>query len=274
MPTGFQAFITAAISVLIAWLAGSAAATAQDSQIYSQAPEVALSESPGKAAAPIAREKPVDSGLERGPSPSWIWGPDENRRYFLKTAFNGGSTAARLKATCDNQVTIYLNGKQVVSSDEWQEPVEADVERLIKPGRNELVAEVTNQGSAAGFILKLALKQPDGAVRYVISDASWTAAPRLDSRNAGHARVIAPLGQGPWGDAFNRPASLNAKRGVFEVPPGFRVERLFTVPRDELGSWVSLTVDRKGRLIVSDEGNHGLARITPAPLGRQGRDEG
>ena len=44
---------------------------------------------------------------------------------------------------------------------------------------------------------------------------------------------------------------------MFEVQPGFQVERLFTVPHDELGSWVSLTFDDKGRLIVSDEGTRG-----------------
>ena len=66
------------------------------------------------------------------------------------------------------------------------------------------------------------------------------------------------------------PRPSPSRRGVFEVLPGFRVERLFTVPRDELGSWVSLTFDGKGRLIVSDEGDKGLCRVTPAPLGGKG----
>jgi putative heme-binding domain-containing protein len=267
VPQGSRVLIVAA--VLAAWSFGPSVMAADDGRSYSQAPEVAPSENLGEAPA-VGVEKPVDVGLERGPSPSWIWGPDENSRYFLKTSFDGGSIAARLKATCDNEVTIFLNGQRILSSDDWQEPIEADVQRQIRPGRNELIAEVTNQGSAAGFLCKLALKQPDGSVRYVVSDASWTAAARRDSRNAAHAHVIAPLGQGPWGDVFSRPASLASKRGVFEVLPGFRVERLFTVPRDELGSWVSLTFDGKGRLIVSDEGNHGLARVTPAPLGGKG----
>jgi putative heme-binding domain-containing protein len=45
------------------------------------------------------------------------------------------------------------------------------------------------------------------------------------------------------------------------VPPGFRAERLYTVPKDKQGSWVSLTVDGKGRLIASDQGGLGLYRI-------------
>jgi len=53
----------------------------------------------------------------------------------------------------------------------------------------------------------------------------------------------------------------------FAVPPGFAVERLFVVPREELGSWVCLATDPKGRIIASDQGDKGLVRITPAPLG-------
>lgn len=52
----------------------------------------------------------------------------------------------------------------------------------------------------------------------------------------------------------------------FAVPAGFQVERLFAVPKDELGSWVCITTDPKGRLIASDQGDKGLVRITPAPL--------
>ena len=46
---------------------------------------------------------------------------------------------------------------------------------------------------------------------------------------------------------------------MFRLPPGFQVERLFTVPREALGSWVSITFDDKGRLIASDQGNKGSA---------------
>ena len=63
-------------------------------------------------------------------------------------------------------------------------------------------------------------------------------------------------------------AEKSAKPPVepFAVPAGFEVERLFVVPKEELGSWVCLTTDPKGRLIASDQGDKGLVRITPAPL--------
>jgi putative heme-binding domain-containing protein len=55
---------------------------------------------------------------------------------------------------------------------------------------------------------------------------------------------------------------------AFDAPEGFAVERLFVVPRDELGSWVALAADDRGRLIACDQEGRGLVRITPAPLDR------
>ncbi len=50
------------------------------------------------------------------------------------------------------------------------------------------------------------------------------------------------------------------------VPQGFQVELLYAVPGDEMGSWVSMTPDPKGRLIVSDQYGM-LYRITPPAIG-------
>jgi chemotaxis receptor (MCP) glutamine deamidase CheD len=38
---------------------------------------------------------------------------------------------------------------------------------------------------------------------------------------------------------------------TFVTLPDFKVERIFTVPKATLGSWVSLTADDKGRLMVA-----------------------
>ena len=46
------------------------------------------------------------------------------------------------------------------------------------------------------------------------------------------------------------------------IAKGFKVELLYNVPKDDQGSWVSMCVDPKGRLIVSDQYG-GLFRITP-----------
>ena len=47
----------------------------------------------------------------------------------------------------------------------------------------------------------------------------------------------------------------------FKTLPGFQVDLLYSVPAPTHGSWVSMTVDPKGRLIVSDQYG-GLYRVT------------
>jgi putative heme-binding domain-containing protein len=51
-----------------------------------------------------------------------------------------------------------------------------------------------------------------------------------------------------------------------KVAKDFKVELLYSVPKDKEGSWVNMCVDPKGRLIVSDQYGP-LYRITPPPLG-------
>ncbi|MCI0703139.1 MAG: c-type cytochrome [Planctomycetia bacterium] len=56
---------------------------------------------------------------------------------------------------------------------------------------------------------------------------------------------------------------------TMKVAKGFKVELLFSVPKDEMGSWVSMCVDPKGRLIVSDQYGS-LYRVTPPAIGAKG----
>lgn len=51
-----------------------------------------------------------------------------------------------------------------------------------------------------------------------------------------------------------------------KIKPGFQVELLYSVPKEQEGSWVAMTQDDKGRLIVSDQYG-ALYRVTPPALG-------
>jgi putative heme-binding domain-containing protein len=57
----------------------------------------------------------------------------------------------------------------------------------------------------------------------------------------------------------------------FKIAKGFKVELLYSVPRDKEGSWVSMCVDPQGRLIVSDQ-DGGLYRVTPPAIGGKSSD--
>jgi putative heme-binding domain-containing protein len=56
-----------------------------------------------------------------------------------------------------------------------------------------------------------------------------------------------------------------------KVLKDFRVELLYSVPKDKQGSWVSMCVDPKGRLIVSDQAGS-LFRVTPPAVGGKASD--
>lgn len=58
---------------------------------------------------------------------------------------------------------------------------------------------------------------------------------------------------------------LQAEELEMTLPDGFKVEKLYQVPKKEQGSWVSMAWDPQGRLITSDQYG-GLFRVTLKPF--------
>ena len=81
----------------------------------------------------------------------------------------------------------------------------------------------------------------------------------------------APVAE-PEADDEPEPEGPTAASGdEFKVAEGFEVDRLYSVPESQ-GSWVSMAVDPKGRLIVSDQYGK-LYRVTPPAIGEEGEAE-
>ncbi|AWM38651.1 Cytochrome c [Gemmata obscuriglobus] len=78
--------------------------------------------------------------------------------------------------------------------------------------------------------------------------------------------VSAPAQPKPKAKAVEPPATDPA---TMKVAKGFKVELLYSVPKDTMGSWVSMCVDPKGRLIVSDQYG-ALYRVSVPPAGAKG----
>jgi hypothetical protein len=164
-------------------LHAAAAADAVDAaKVYTQAVEVAESVTPGRPGdgdAPDSQPDPTADVLQGGPVPQWVWGASaDGGAWWLRREFDApqGVRTARLQASCDNVMTVYLNGKQVASSDNWQTPVTVDVRKQLKAGKNELLVKAENQGGAAAFILKLAMTPRSGHPEFVVTDKQWQAA--------------------------------------------------------------------------------------------------
>lgn len=201
----------------------------------------------------------------QGPKPEWVWGPNDNGHYTISKSFNAKDVKrALIKASCDNVMTLSVNGTKVASSSEWQEPVEVDITKHLKAGENTLSADVDNQGGVAAFLAKMVLEKNDGSKEYIVSNPDWSAADR-GSEETVALKSRGQLGVAPWNNVFDHSSNAGGvPRETFVLQPGFQVEKLYTVPKEEFGSWVCITTDPQGRIIASDQGDKGLYRITPA----------
>jgi putative heme-binding domain-containing protein len=212
------------------------------------------------------------------PKPEWIWisaRPKNNEVVFFRKTFELKTRvrSATLVATCDNHVSLFLNGKQLFQHDEWQAPAREDVTAQLREGPNVLAARCKNDSGAAGLLVQLSVLLVDSSKVTIVSDPSWlaTAEPKgnwrkLDYDTAGWAKPhsFGKLGVAPWGavSLSGVSAATATPPEAITAAPGFRVELLYSVPKATHGSWVCMTPDPKGRLIVSDQYG-GLFRVTP-----------
>ncbi len=235
--------------------------------------------------------KPASKNSKTRPEhaqPNWIWktegGEPAKKVYFRKEfSVKGSVAAARLYATCDDQMTVFLDGKKIVESGAWNKPVFADVTKLIEQntpgGKHVLSVEGTNGTSAAGLLVTLNFESGWRDAWSIVSDESWQTAtkPAKGWRNLNfkapkhwkNAEVVGKIGGEPWKitlDGLLAAAPLKEPEATPEdrliVAKGFKTELLYSVPKDQEGSWVSMCTDPKGRLIVCDQYG-GLFRVTP-----------
>ncbi|MFT5523392.1 MAG: hypothetical protein ACI9HK_001338, partial [Pirellulaceae bacterium] len=144
-------------------------------QIRSQLPEISVSKE--RSTSKVVEVPKPEEAVKSGPKAEWIWGkpnPSDGEEFFLRKSFNANVKKAKLTATCDNHMIVWVNGTQVAASDTWDTPVTVDISKSLKQGENTILAKVKNDGSLGGFALTLKL---DGdATSYVISDKTWEAA--------------------------------------------------------------------------------------------------
>ncbi len=236
---------------------------------------------------PASGAKPSATNRNGMMTPNWIWADsarDGQVVHFRKsfTGFTPRTASARLYASCDNQMQVFINGVKVAESGAWERPIFKDVIKHLQKGGNTISVRASNSGSAAGLIAKLILDSDKEPIE-IVTDASWKQnekpakdwqLPTFDDSKWKGPKVIGPLGAEPWNRAVNAKtfyAAVALKEpeatpvDTLFVKEGFKVELLYTVPKAGQGSWVSMCVDEQGRLIVSDQYG-GLYRVTvPKP---------
>ncbi len=220
-------------------------------------------------------------------TPEWIWhdnkgqAPTDNEVRFFRKMFkvDGEVTKAILTVAGDDRATAFLNGKQVVANRGWSQATTGLVTKDIKSGENVLAIRGQNNSGDAAIIAKLELTRGNGQSRTIVSDSSWVSSAEApegwqnpDFAAANWSQVVSrgKLGVQPWGDVLApRTATLAEK---LDTLPGFAVELIRSAGPGE-GSWVCLTVDPKGRLIVSPQGEEPILRLTLSPEGKLSKVE-
>lgn len=207
--------------------------------------------------------------------PSWIWSAHQSKereKAAFRKAFEipGAVKSATLQLSCDNGAIASLNGKGAAECPDWQSPAKVDAARFLKPGANEITIQAENRGGAAALVVKLDIELADGKKLAVETGEGWeTSSPKMEKWKP--AAVIAKYGSGPWGDVFSGKGGRSQPAAALEpaeivLLPGFKAELLYTVPKLEQGSWVSMTVDPKGRILACDQYG-ALYRVTVPPVG-------
>ncbi len=251
---------------------------------------------PTNLISPFRSERPWVEQAADGQA-RWIWADlAEARQVALRKTFElpADTKQVKLAATCDDKFELWINGKSVLAGDAWQRIESRDVTDAAQPGRNVIAVLGVDTGGARGFVLRLDLVNAAGQRTSIVSDSTWkgSAVERRNRLPADWNAVsfddaawpacgdLGPMGgEGlPWSaqvdnnalaEAVGQAATPN-EQGVqvaenVTALPGFRVEKVYEVPRN-LGSWVALTTGPRGQLIASDQGGAGLFLITPAAL--------
>ncbi|MBV6501252.1 MAG: hypothetical protein CJBNEKGG_03759 [Prosthecobacter sp.] len=214
-------------------------------------------------------------------APQWIWlskDATKDNAVSFRHSFEipGNAHFATLELTCDNGADAFLNGQKVLTNPDWQEPTKADISKVIKRGeKNEIVVHARNKGGIAALIARLVIKMPNGSEKTLVETSGDWQATATGKEEWKPATVIELYGKGPWGRALDGKPGGRKNEGPAEtiaasevgVAKGFKVEKLYNVPKDQEGSWVALTVDPKGRLIACDQYG-GIYRMGVPAIGK------
>ncbi len=211
-------------------------------------------------------------------TPEWIWHPNDGQppgrgevRFFRKSfTVRGEVSKATLAVAADNQATVWLNGEAAGSSDSHERAASSDVTRRLKPGENVLAIRAANQDGPAGLLVRLEIIAATQRKQLVVSDTTWLASAIEDDGWRSPtvktpatwvaAKSFGQAGSPPWGDPL-KPVQATPAESI-TVLPGFKIELLHSAQPNE-GSWICMTVDHKGRLIISPQrDDQPLLRVT------------
>lgn len=220
----------------------------------------------------------LSAGFARAAAPEWIWhdnkgakAADNEVRYFRKSfTIADKVTKANLEADGDDEIQVFINGHRVIDASGWDKASHANVAKQLHQGENVIAIRGKNITADAAVIVRLQIEMPKKREQYIVTDTTWLSCAKETPHwsepdfavNSSWKKVVSlgKLGVKPWGDVMGTVAATPVDG--FKLLPGFKAELIHSSQPGE-GSWVSMTVDQKGRLIISpQQGTSNLLRVT------------
>src|SRR4051794_29407123 len=182
--------------------------------------------------------------------PRWIWGAEQakdNEVFFFRKSFETfienpakDVKSATLWGTCDNEMIVYLNGKKVSESSEWERATILDVSKSLVAGRNQIAVRGKNNDGPGALILKLTINKSDGTKTIAVTDNTWKVsataeagweAASYDDLAWRNVQVLGSLGIQPWGNFSGADGKMTAQATAADqitTLPGFKIELLYS----------------------------------------------
>ncbi len=193
--------------------------------------------------------------------PQWIWGPAgaENEVRFFRRTFTvpPGATGGDVVIAADDEAEVSVNRQRLGVNNSWKKPTRLKI-RSVARGENVLEIRARNQAGGAGIIGRIEFFLRDSSRADIATDGTWETS--VDGVSGWTpVQLLGAAGSEPWG-AISFDATATPVEGI-QVKEGFRLELVHSARPGE-GSWISMTRDDQGRLIVSPQGNEPLLRLT------------
>lgn len=221
----------------------------------------------------------VSDAGELGQQAHWLWSsrfPRVGETIRLRREFTVSDSVrdANLRGLADDRATVFLDSRNVAEFTSARRFTQAMIASLTA-GKHVLEIEASNQAGAAGVWMQLDWAAADGQPQRLVTDGDWEV--RDSDGQWRRAMSLGLLGIAPWWRPAGELGDYDQwKRAIgtgqadeaarIRVVPGFQVELVRSSQKGE-GSWVSLTFDVKGRLIVGREGA-GILRMTLPNVGQ------
>lgn len=190
------------------------------------------------SAAPPPTDTPIFSSAA---SYIWLPGAPEVAAPFFRKDFQLAEKPreAKLRITCDDRYTVYLNGREVGRGDRCLLVQEYDVRSDLEQGRNLICVRAHNDSGPAGLIAELTIVRASGLRTSVATDTTWRWA--LEAR---------PDWLGPGFDDSKWPAAVRISE--FENSPWYPTEPGPRFGHGVLASPPMLEVDPHPKFVASE----------------------